>query len=83
MILWWIGNILLIVVVVPVVAVLLRDVLTATKEIHAYATDALQHLEVVHNELTASISELNTTRGGVKSLGASAQKYGQALDRLL
>lgn len=83
MILWWIANILLIAVVVPVVALLLRDVLTATKEIHAYATDALDHLQAVHEGLNASVGELNQTRNGVKSLSASAQQYGQALDRVL
>lgn len=83
MILWWIANFLLILVVAPVVALLLRDVLTATKEIHAYATDALEHLHVVHQGLDASIGELGQTRNGVKSLSASAQQYGQALDRAL
>lgn len=83
MILWWIANILLILVVAPVVALLLRDVLTATKEIHAYATDALEHLQAVHQGLDASIGELGQTRNGVKSLSASAQQYGQTLDRAL
>lgn len=83
MILWWIANILLVAVVAPVVALLLRDVLAATKEIHAYATDALEHLGAVHEGLNASIGELNQTRNGVKSLGASTQQYGQALDHAL
>lgn len=83
MILWWIANILLIVVVAPVVASLLRDVLAATKEIHAYASDALEHLHIVHQGLESSLGELNQTRSGVKSLSASAQQYGQVLDRAL
>ena len=83
MVLWWIANIALIAVVVPVVVSLLRDVLTATKEIHAYAGDALEHLEMVHNGLSASINELNTTRNSTASLGSSVQQYGQAVERLL
>lgn len=83
MILWWIGNILLIAVVAPVVALLLRDVLTATKEIHAYAGDALDHLDMVLNGLSSSINELSGTRNATKTLGTSVQQYGQAIEKLL
>lgn len=83
MVLWWIGNLLLIAVVAPVVVLLLRDVLAATKEIHAYAGDALEHLEMVHNGLNASLTELNTTRSATGSLGSSVQQYGQAVGTLL
>lgn len=82
MVLWWIGNLLLLAVVAPVVIYFLNKVKRPITEIDAYATDILEHgvgltgqLDVVPNlirtcELTGAC-RLNVTR------------YGLALARLL
>lgn len=41
--LWWIGNLLLLAVVIPVVLLLLNRVVRPTKEIKNYADDVLDH----------------------------------------
>lgn len=81
MVLWWIANILLIVVVLPVVLMLLRDVLTATKEIDAYAKDALEHGVLLIAQLD-TLDELETTEQATQRLNAGVQRYCQALEQL-
>lgn len=81
MVLWWIANILLIVVVLPVVLTLLRDVLTATKEIDAYAKDALEHGVLLIAQLD-TLDELETTEQATQRLNAGVQRYCQALEQL-
>lgn len=82
MILWWIGNILLVAVVAPAVIFFLNKVRRPITEIDSYVTDVLEHgvgltaqLDCVPNlirtcELTGAC-RLNVTR------------YGLALARLL
>ncbi len=82
MVLWWLGNIVLLFVVAPVCLLFLNRVLRPAKEIYAYADDILDHgvkltgtLDCVPNlirscELTGA-ARLNVTR------------YGLALARLL
>lgn len=81
MVLWWIGNIVLIVVVFPVVVALLRDVLTATKEIDAYAADALEHGVLAIAQLDA-LDELDATGDAAERASAGVQRYCQALNQL-
>jgi hypothetical protein len=82
MILWWIGNILLIVVILPVVVTLLRDVLTATKEIDAYAADALEHGVLAIANLDA-LDELDATGEATERLHASVQQYTQSFQQVV
>lgn len=81
MVLWWIGNIVLILVVFPVVVLLLRDVLTATKEIDAYAADALEHGVLAIAQLD-TLDELDTTGEAAERVNAGVQRYCQALNQL-
>lgn len=81
MVLWWIGNIVLILVVFPVVVLLLRDVLTATKEIDAYAADALEHGVLAIAQLD-TLDELDTTGEAAERANAGVQRYCQALNQL-
>lgn len=81
MVLWWIGNIVLILVVFPVVVLLLKDVLQATKEIDAYAADALEHGVLAIAQLDA-LDELDATGEAVERAGAGVQRYCQALNQL-
>lgn len=81
MVLWWIGNILLIVVVFPIVVNLLKDVLTATKEIDAYAADALEHGVLAIAQLDA-LDGLDATGEAAERVDAGVQRYCQALNQL-
>lgn len=81
MVWWWIGNIVLIVVVFPVVVTLLRDLLTVTKEIDAYAKDALEHGVLLIAQLD-TLDELETTQQTAERLNDGVQRYCQALQKL-
>lgn len=79
--LWWIGNIVFVAVIIPVVIVILIQVLTPIREIRAYADDIAEHggLFGPHLEATA---ELARTRDLVKEVNAGVVAYIQALDRI-
>lgn len=80
--LWWIGNVLLIAVIVPLVAGLLRAVLVPVQQIHSYAADALEHGVLLIAQLDA-VDDLVETRDSARRVGAGVQRYAQALDRIL
>lgn len=82
MVLWWIGNILLIFVVFPVVVILLRNILTPVSEIKEYADDVLEHGVLLIAELDG-IDELHRTKEAVKQIGAGVNRYGNALQQAL
>lgn len=79
--LWWIANIVFLVVIVPVVVQILIQVLTPIREIRAYADDIADHggLFGPHLEATA---ELARTRQLVKDLNGGLVAYIKALDRI-
>jgi hypothetical protein len=79
---WWLGNIVLAVVVVPVVVKLLRDVVLAATAINktAGALDAAAPLLV--GDLDA-IPALLETQQLVADTTAGLARYGAALDRIL
>jgi hypothetical protein len=79
--LWWIGNILFVAVIIPVVILILIQVLTPIREIRAYADDIAEHggLFGPHLEATADLAK---TRDLVKQVNAGVAAYCQALDRI-
>lgn len=79
--LWWIGNIVFVAVIIPVVIVILIQVLTPIREIRAYADDIAEHggLFGPHLEATA---ELARTRDLVKQVNAGVVAYIGELDRI-
>jgi hypothetical protein len=79
--LWWIGNIIFVAVIIPVVILILIQVLTPIREIRSYADDIAEHggLFGPHLEATA---ELAKTRDLVKEVNAGVVAYCQALDRI-
>jgi hypothetical protein len=79
--LWWIGNIIFVAVIIPVVILILIQVLTPIREIRAYADDIAEHggLFGPHLEATA---ELAKTRALVKEVNSGVVAYCQALDRI-
>ena len=80
---WWlIGDVLLIVVVAPAVLYFLNKVLRPVKEIHAYATDILEHGVGITGQLDA-VPKLVRTRELVGQAKQATLRYGGALQRLL
>lgn len=82
MTLWWIGNAIFILVVIPVVVVLLRR-LTAS------ALDAEKQIDTIHDQTggiviaVQDVKALVPTQDAVKRVGAGLTRYVQAVDRVL
>lgn len=79
--LWWIANIVFLLVIVPVVIVILLQVLTPIREIRAYADDIAEHGGLFGPHLDAT-AELAKTRDLVKEVNAGVVAYIQALDKI-
>jgi integral membrane sensor domain MASE1 len=81
-VLWWIGNVLLIFVVAPVCLMFLNMVLRPAKEIKAYAADVLEHGVALTGTLD-SVTKLVRTKELTGTARQSVGRYGAALQRLL
>ena len=81
MTLWWIGNIIFLFVIIPVVVVILGTVLAPTKEIGIYAADILEHGGQFPGHLDA-LQELGTTRDLVRQITPEVERYVRALDQI-
>lgn len=82
MILWWIGNIVLLVVIAPVVAILLRGVLNAARSIPSRIETIAQVAALASSDLDA-VKLLNTTQSHVSKTIATVEHYGGSLDVIL
>jgi hypothetical protein len=82
MALWWIGDAVLIVVVVPLVALLLRRLLSPVLDIGRYVEDVHRDAGSVDVALD-DVPALVITRGLVHRVGAGLVRYVNAVDRLL
>ncbi len=82
MIWWWVGNVLLFVVVIPLVIVLANSVVRPAVEIRKYADDILENGVLVTGNLDP-IPALVDTRRMIGETLAGVGRYGAALDRLL
>ena len=81
MTLWWIGNIIFLVVVIPVVAVILGQVFAPVKQIGVYADDIAVHGALFGPHLDA-LQELGTTRELVRRISPELERYVRALDQI-
>jgi len=81
MTLLWIGNLLFLFVVIPVVVIILRRVLSPATEIKAYADDITEHGAQFAPHLGA-LSDLTTTRELVREVNTGLERYAKALDRI-
>ena len=79
--LWWIANIVFLVVIVPVVVLILIQVLTPIREIRVYADDIAEHGGLFGPHLDAT-AQLAHTRQRVKDVNAGLVAYIQALDKI-
>lgn len=82
MVLWWIGNILLIAVVAPTCIFFLNRVLRPIYEIRAYADDILDHGVKLSGTLDA-VPKLFRTRELTSAARQNVGRYGNALQRIL
>ncbi len=82
MALWWIGNAIFILVVIPVVVVLLQRLLRAVSDIGKY-------VDSIHSQAAGivvaldDVKQLVPTRDAVKQVAAGLTRYVKAVDRLL
>ncbi len=82
MILWWIGNVVLIAVVLPIVVYLLRGVLDAAKSIVPSVRQIAEVAAAGSKDLDAT-ALLLTTQDQVQRTVAVVANYGGSLDVIL
>jgi hypothetical protein len=82
MTLWWIGNLVLVGVVIPVVVAILLQVLTPIFQIRQYVEDITEHVGLFPPHLDAVAPELVKTRDLVKTAAGPLGRYIRAIDNL-
>jgi hypothetical protein len=83
MVLWWIGNVILLVVVLPVVIFLLNRVLAALERIRAAADNILAGGVALVGELNGLPEALAVTDNTVKEVSVGAVRYAGSVAKLL
>ena len=83
MVLWWIGNAVLLLVVFPVVVYLLNRVLAAVERIRHATDDVLSGGVALIGELTGVPEALATTDATVNEISVGAVRYAGSVAKLL
>ena len=83
MVLWWIGNAVLLLVVLPVVIALLNRVLAAVERIRGATDEILLHGVGLIRNLDDVPEALATTDRSVQEVAVGAARYGGLVARLL
>ncbi|HYB47293.1 MAG TPA: hypothetical protein VED20_08060 [Streptosporangiaceae bacterium] len=83
MVLWWIGNVILLVVVLPVVIFLLNRVLAALERIRGATDNILAGGVALIGELDGLPEALAVTDETVKEVSAGAVRYAGSVAKLL
>jgi hypothetical protein len=83
MVLWWIGNAILLVVILPVVIFLLNRVLAALERIRGATDDILAGGVALVGELDGVPAALATTDDTVKEVAKGAVRYAGSVAKLL
>jgi hypothetical protein len=81
--LWWIGNAVLLLVVVPVLVALLNRILAALERIRGAADDILDGGVALTRELDDVPEMLAVTDGTVKDVATGAVRYAGSVAKLL
>ncbi|MGH3905057.1 MAG: hypothetical protein ACRDTE_12820 [Pseudonocardiaceae bacterium] len=82
MALWWIGNAIFILVVIPVVVVLLQRLVRSVLDVE-------KHINTIHGQAGGivvavdDVKALYSTRDAVKNVGAGLTRYVNAVARIL
>ncbi len=83
MVLWWIGNAVLLVVILPVVIALLNRVLAAVERVRAATDEILSGGVALIGELSDVPGALATTDSTVKEVSVGAVRYAGSVAKLL
>lgn len=83
MALWWIGNVILLVVVVPVLVALLNRVLAALERIRGATDDILAGGVALTGELDGVPEGLAVTDTTVREIAVGATRYAGSVAKLL
>jgi hypothetical protein len=83
MVLWWIGNVILLVAVLPVVIFLLNRVLAAVERIRAATDNILSGGVALIGELNGLPEALAVTDETVKEVSVGAVRYAGSVAKLL
>jgi len=83
MVLWWIGNVILLVVVVPVLLWLLNRVLAALERIRGASDEILAGGVTLIGELDQIPELLATTDSTIKEVANGAVRYAGSVAKLL
>lgn len=83
MVLWWIGNLLLLLVVVPVLVALLNRVLAALERVRAASDDILTGGVALVGELDGVPEALAQTDETVEAIATGAVRYAGSVGKLL
>lgn len=83
MVLWWIGDAVLLLVVVPVLVALLNRVLAALERIRGAADDILAGGVALAGELEGVPEALATTDRTIHDVAAGATRYAGSVAKLL
>ncbi|MHB8656518.1 MAG: hypothetical protein ACYC91_00970 [Solirubrobacteraceae bacterium] len=82
MTLWWIGVVVFLVVVIPVVALILQRLLRPALQIKAYADDIAEYGGQFAPHIAGAVEELVTTRRLVAAVRPEVERYSRAIERL-
>jgi hypothetical protein len=83
MVLWWIGNVVLLVVILPVVIALLNRVLAAVERIRGAADQILAGGGVLAGEVDGLPGLLATTDTTINDVAVGATRYAGSVAKLL
>lgn len=83
MVLWWIGNAVLLLVILPVVIFLLNRVLAAVERIRHATDDILSGGVALIGELTDVPDALATTDATIRDVSIGAVRYAGSVAKLL
>jgi hypothetical protein len=83
MVLWWIGNVILLIVVLPVVIYLLNRVLAAVERIRGATDNILAGGVALIGELNGLPEALAVTDETVKEVSVGAVRYAGSVAKLL
>jgi hypothetical protein len=82
MMLWWVGNVVLFLVVIPVVLVLINRTLTPIIDIRRHARNILANVVILTGKLDEVPELLADTDEVVKQVAAGAIRYGGAVAKV-
>jgi hypothetical protein len=83
MVLWWIGNVILLIVVLPVVIALINRVLAALERIRGATDEILAGGVALIGELDTVPELLATTDKTIKEVSVGAVRYAGSVAKLL